>query len=244
MAMKSPAVKNPVANDADKQKKAAALAAFEFIKPGMKLGLGTGSTANFFIEELGKRVKVGLDVQCVPTSRATNELAKKLGIKLVNFETVPYLDMTVDGADEFDPQFRLIKGGGGALLSEKIVASASRYMVVIADKSKQVKQLGKFSLPVEVVPFGVKSTAWKIERALKHLKLEGKMVLRTKDKKPFVSDAGHFIIDISAGSIPEPEKLDGYLNNTPGVIDTGLFIGLCGIVLMGTDNGVEKFIRK
>lgn len=230
--------------NADKQKQAAALAAFEYVKPGMKIGLGTGSTANMFIEELGKRVKNGLDVQCVPTSRATFTLAKSLGINVINFETAPYLDLAVDGADEFDTEFRLIKGGGGALLSEKIVASASRYMVVIADKSKQVKQLGKFPLPVEVVPFGVKSTAWKIERALKHLKLEGKMVLRSKDGKPFVTDAGHYIIDISIGSIPEPEKLDGYLNNTPGVIDTGFFIGICGIVLMGTDQGVEKLERK
>lgn len=229
---------------ADKQKKAAALAAFEYIKPGMKLGLGTGSTANFFIQELARRVKDGLDVQCVPTSRKTFQLAKSLGIDVVNFETVPYLDVTVDGADEFDAQFRLIKGGGGALLSEKIVASSSRYMVVIADQSKQVKQLGKFPLPVEVVPFGVKATAWKIERALKHLKIEGKMVLRNENKKPFATDAGHYIIDLALGAIPEPEKLDGYLNNTPGVVDTGLFIGICGIVLMGTDKGVEKFERK
>ncbi len=229
---------------ADDQKKAAALAAFEYIKPGMKVGLGTGSTANYFIEELGKRVKDGLDVQCVPTSRATNQLAKSLGINVVNFETVPYLDVTVDGADEFDKELRLIKGGGGALLSEKIVASSSRYMVVIADKSKQVTRLGAFPLPVEVVPFGVKATAWKIERALKHLKLDGKMVLRSKDQKPFVTDAGHFIIDIALNEIPQPERLDGILNNTPGVVDTGLFIGICGIVLMGTDRGVQKFERK
>jgi ribose 5-phosphate isomerase A len=230
--------------DIDKHKKAAALAAFEYIKPGMKVGLGTGSTAAFFIEEMGKRVKAGLDVTCVPTSKATYEQAKSLGIAFANFENTPYLDVTVDGADEFDPEFRLIKGGGGALLSEKIVASSSKYMVVIADKSKQVDKLGKFPLPVEVLPFGVKATAWKIERALHFLKLKGKMTLRVRDKKPYRTDGGHCIIDISLGSIPEPERLDSVLNSIPGVVDTGLFCGICGIIFMGTDKGVEKFERK
>ena len=229
---------------ADDQKKAAAEAALDYVKDGMKVGLGTGSTASHFIHALAGAVKKGLKVECVPTSKATYDLAKSLGIPLVNFETVPYLDLTVDGADEFDPKFRLIKGGGGALLSEKIVASSSRHMVVIADESKRVETLGKFPLPVEVVPFGVKATAWKMERALKFLKLEGKMALRVNGKQPFRTDGGHCIIDIKIGAIPDPERLDAVLNTTPGVVETGLFLGICGIVLMGTPKGVEKFERQ
>jgi ribose 5-phosphate isomerase A len=151
------------------------------------------------------------------------------------------LDVTVDGADEFDPNFQLIKGGGGALLSEKIVASSSRYMIVIADKSKKVDTLGKFPLPVEVVPFGVNATAWKIERALRLLNLKGKLVLRLKDGKPFRTDNGNAIIDVGLGAIPDPNRLSMYLNNIPGVVEDGLFIDICTIILMGTDSGVETF---
>ena len=146
-------------------KKAAAIEALKFVKPGMNIGLGTGSTANHFIEALAAKVKEGLDVRGVATSKATEDLAEKLGIPLTTLDANPHLDLTVDGADEFDPEFRLIKGGGGALLREKIVASSSRFMVVIADESKKVKKLGKFPLPVEVLRFGTKATAWKIERA-------------------------------------------------------------------------------
>ena len=224
-------------------KKAAALEALKFVKPGMNIGLGTGSTANYFIEALAAKVKEGLNVQGVPTSRATKALAEGLGIPLTTLEEHSHLDLTVDGTDEFDSEFRLIKGGGGALLREKIVASSSRYMVVIADESKQVKKLGKFPLPVEVIRFGTDATAWKMERAFKLLKLEGQMVLRMKDGKPFVTDGGHFIIDCALGEIPEPERLDNLLNSIPGVVDTGLFIGICGIVLMGTPKGVKEFKR-
>lgn len=223
------------------QKKAAALAAFDYVKPGMKVGLGTGSTTNHFIRELAVRAKSGLDVECVATSRATFKLASDLGLKMTTLEKHPYLDVTVDGADEFDGSFQLIKGGGGALLVEKIVASSSRYMVVIADQSKKVNTLGRFPLPVEVVPFGVNATAWKIERALKICNLKGKLVLRLKEGKPFVTDSGNAIIDVSIGAIPEPGRLDALLDVIPGVIENGLFVDICGIVLMGTDDGVKTF---
>ena len=229
---------------AEEQKKAAALAAVEYIRPGMKVGLGTGSTANHFIAALAQKVKDGLDIECVATSRQTFQLATSLGIRMTTLEKQPRLDVTVDGADEFDGNFQLIKGGGGALLVEKIVASSSRYMIVIADQSKKVQTLGKFPLPVEVVPFGVNATAWKIERALKLLNLKGKLVLRLKDGKPFRTDSGNTIIDVSLGAIPDPGRLSMYLNNIPGVVDDGLFIDICGIVLMGTDKGVEKLVKK
>ncbi|HRA93209.1 MAG TPA: ribose-5-phosphate isomerase RpiA [Aestuariivirga sp.] len=227
----------------DQMKKAAAIEALKFVKPGMNIGLGTGSTANHFIEALGARVKEGLDVRGVPTSKATEDLAREHGIPLVRLHDYPHLDLTVDGADEFDPEFRLIKGGGGALLREKIVASSSRFMVVIADESKRVKKLGKFPLPVEVVVFGIKATIWKIERAFKFLKLDVKMVLRVKDGNPFVTENGNFILDCSIGEIPDPARLEGLLKSIPGVVETGLFIGICGIVLMGTPKGVTEFKR-
>ncbi len=224
-------------------KKAAAIEALRFVKPGMNIGLGTGSTANHFIEALGGKVKEGLDIKGVATSRASKDLAEKHGIPLTTLDAQPHLDLTVDGTDEFDTEFRLIKGGGGALLFEKIVASSSRYMVVIADESKKVKKLGSFPLPVEVMRFGTKATAWKMERAFKLLKLDAKMVLRVKDGKPFVTDGGHYIIDCTIGEIPEPERLDTLMKSIPGVVETGLFIGICGIVLMGTPKGVTEFKR-
>jgi ribose 5-phosphate isomerase A len=223
-------------------KKAAALEAMKYVKTGMNIGLGTGSTANYFIEALGAAVKKGgLDVRCVPTSKATAELAKKLGLAMTTLEVHPFLDLTVDGADEFDGEFRLIKGGGGALLVEKIVASSSRLMVVIADESKQVKTLGKFPLPVECVPFGLRATSWKMERVFKFLKLDVKMNLRVNGKQPFVTDGQNVIIDCALGAIPEPERLDTLLNSVPGVVDTGIFCGICGTVLMGTPKGVKEF---
>jgi ribose 5-phosphate isomerase A len=225
----------------DEQKQAAARAALDYIKPGMKVGLGTGSTANHFIRALAERVRAGLDIECVCTSKQTFELARDLGLKLTTLEQNSHLDVTVDGTDEFDGNFQLIKGGGGALLLEKIVASSSRYMVVIADQSKQVRTLGNFPLPVEVVPFGVNATAWKIERALRILSLKGKLVLRLKDGKPFVTDSGNAIIDVAIGAIPQPDQLATMLSVIPG--DHGLFIDICGIILMGTDDGV-KTLRK
>jgi ribose 5-phosphate isomerase A len=228
---------------ADEMKKAAAVEALKFVNPGMTIGLGTGSTARHFIEALAARVNMGLDIKGVPTSKATADLAKKLGIPLTTLEEKPYLDLTVDGTDEFDSEFRLIKGGGGALLLEKIVASSSKFMVVVADESKKVKKLGKFPLPVEVIPFGARATAWKMERAFKFLKLDPKMTIRVNGKQPFITDAHNFIIDCVLGEIPEPERLDSLLNGIPGVVDTGLFCGICGIVLMGTPKGVKEFKR-
>jgi ribose 5-phosphate isomerase A len=228
----------------DDMKKAAALEALKFIKPGFKVGLGTGSTANHFIEALAVKVKEGLEILGVPTSTASADLARRLGIPLSSLEDHPYLEVTVDGTDEFDGDFNLIKGGGGALVREKIVASSSRHMVVIADQSKQVKTLGKFPLPVEVVPFGARATAWKMERAFKHLNLEGAMTLRVNGKQPFMTDNHNLVIDCALKAIPEPERLDTLLNSIPGVVDTGLFVGICGIVLMGTPKGVKEFVRK
>ncbi len=229
---------------ADEQKKAAAIAALEYVKPGSKVGLGTGSTANHFIEALAEKARGGFDVECVATSRASFQLAQGLGLKMTTLEKQPHLDVTVDGADEFDANFQLIKGGGGALLVEKIVATSSRMMVVIADQSKKVNALGKFPLPVEVVPFGVNATSWKIDRALRLCELKGKQVLRLKDGKPFVTDSGNAIIDVSIGYIPDPRRLDGMLKSIPGVVDHGLFIDICGIVMMGSDAGVQILSKK
>lgn len=227
----------------DTAKKNAALAALELVQPGMKLGLGTGSTATHFIEALGQKVKAGLEVKCVPTSKASHALAKQFGIPLISLEEEPFLDMTVDGADEFDADFNLIKGGGGALLFEKIVATSSRRMVVIADESKRIGRIGKFPLPIEVIPFGWRATAWKIDRAFKLMKIEAKMTLRVKDGKPVATDAGHFIIDCAMKGDFEPKRAESIIRCLPGVVDTGLFIGICGMVFMGTAKGVETLKR-
>jgi ribose 5-phosphate isomerase A len=230
---------------ADEQKEAAAYAALKFIKPGMKVGLGTGSTANYFIRALAEKVRGGLDVKCIPTSKVSGDLAKSLGLELTTLEEAPFLEVTVDGADEIDGEFRLIKGGGGALLTEKIVATSSRHLVVIADESKRVAKLGKFPLPVEVVPFGVKATGWKMERAFKMVGLEPKMTLRVKEGKPFRTDAGNVIIDCACGVIKEPDRLEVILNNIPGVVNNGLFNGIAGIALIGkADGSVEEITRK
>ena len=223
------------------QKKAAALAALDYIKPGMKIGLGTGSTANHFITALGERVKAGLDILAVPTSRSTHDLAARLGIPLTDLEKNPFLDITVDGADQFNEKFELVKGGGGALLLEKIVATSSRYMIAIADESKKVSSLGKFPLAVEVIPFGVRATAWKIERAMKICGVSGTIDLRRKEGKPFKTDSGNAILDLGLDTIPEPARLSELIKSIPGVVETGLFIDICGIILMGTKDGVKTF---
>jgi ribose 5-phosphate isomerase A len=238
-------VKAKVALTADQQKKAAADAVLPKIQSGMKLGLGTGSTANHFIHGVAAKVKAEkLDLLCVPTSTATAELAKSLGLTLTTLEDHPFLDMTVDGADEIDPAFRLIKGGGGALLFEKIVASSSRHMVVIADESKQVAKLGKFPLPVEVVPFGLKATAWKLERTFKQVGIDVDMTLRQRDGKAFRTDAGNLILDCACGALQQEDQLDFLLNNIPGVVNNGLFVGICGVAYIARANGqVEELLR-
>jgi len=224
--------------DRDQRKRQAAERALKLLRPGMKLGLGSGSTARCFVDLVGERVKAGLELQCVATSEATAAQAKALGIPLGTLDDIAELDLTVDGADEVDPKLRLIKGGGGALLREKIVASASKRMVVIADSSKLVSKLGAFPLPIEVVPFGLAATRRHIERAFAELQLAGPIRLRG-GSSPFVTDGGHYILDCSLGAIAEPERLSQILSPIPGVVEHGLFVGLARAAILAGDTGVE-----
>ncbi len=225
--------------NADAQKRAAAEAALDLIEPGMKLGLGTGSTAAHFVDLLGEKVKDGLDVICVPTSEATHKQAQALGIRLTTLDEQPTLDLVIDGADELDHSLRLIKGGGGALLREKIVAAASGGMVVIADETKLVEKLGKFPLPVEVVPFGMTATQNLVEMLSEDAGCTGSVTLRKgNDGQPFVTDGGHYILDCAFGVIPDPDELDQMLRFAPGVVETGLFVGVADIALLGGPDGV------
>jgi ribose 5-phosphate isomerase A len=228
----------------DHQKRAAAEAALELVRPGMRLGLGTGSTAAHFVELLGVRVKAGLDVVGVPTSEATRGLAKHAGIPLTTLEETPELDLTVDGADELDPELRLIKGGGAALLREKIVAYASKRMVVIADGSKKVAVLGAFPLPIEVIQFGLEATRRAVVRAVENAGCRGAIKLRLRpDGHALVTDSGHFILDASLGRIPAPEALANGLAAVPGVVEHGLFIGLASDAFIAGPSGVEHIAR-
>jgi ribose 5-phosphate isomerase A len=224
--------------DRDQRKREAAERALELVAPGMKLGLGSGSTARHFVELLGKRVAGGLEIRCAATSEATEAQAKALGIPLSSLDGLLELDLTVDGADEIDPKLRLIKGGGGALLREKIVAAASKRMVVIADSTKLVARLGAFPLPIEVVPFGLAATRRHIERAFAQLGLAGPIRLRG-ESPPFVTDGGHYILDCSLGAIAEPEELSQILAPIPGVVEHGLFIGLARAAIIAGAEGVE-----
>jgi ribose 5-phosphate isomerase A len=224
--------------DRDRRKREAAERALELVAPGMKLGLGSGSTARQFVELVGKRVAGGLEIRCAATSEATEAQAKALGIPLSSLDELLELDLTVDGADEIDPKLRLIKGGGGALLREKIVASASKRMVVIADSIKLVPRLGAFPLPIEVVPFGLAATRRHIERAFAQLGLAGPIRLRG-GSSPFVTDGGHYILDCSLGAIAEPEELSQILSPIPGVVEHGLFIGLARAAIIAGAEGVE-----
>jgi len=213
----------------------AAAAAVAEVRPGMKLGLGSGRTAEHFVRLLGEKVRAGLEVIGVPTSERTAELARELGIPLATLDEVPALDLDVDGADEIDPELRLIKGGGGALLREKIVAAASKRMLVLGDPSKTVKTLGAFPLPIEVVPFGLQATRIAIEKAATRLGLSGSIALRkAKSGETFITDGGHFIFDAAFGAIPDPVALSGRLGDIPGVVEHGLFIGLArGAIIAG-----------
>jgi ribose 5-phosphate isomerase A len=222
----------------DCQKRAAAAAALDFVRPGMRIGLGTGSTASHFVDLLGVRVRAGMKAVCTPTSEATARQAQSLGIELATLDELEELDVTVDGADEFDSALRLVKGGGGALLREKIVASASRRMVVIADASKQVATLGAFPLPIEVDRFAAQSTRRHIERAARDLGLEGPIRQRLRAGAPFVTDGGHYIFDASLGAITAPESFAARLNAIPGVVEHGLFIGIATTVLVANADGV------
>ena len=220
------------------QKKAAVEEALKLVEDGMLLGLGTGSTSDLFVEALGKKVAEGLKVKCVATSEATFQLAERNDIEMVQLNDEPILDLTVDGADELDAQLRLIKGGGGALLREKIVASSSKKMVVIADESKKVDVLGKFPLPVEVVQYGARATAFMIGNVGEWADCTGKIDLRKDDiGNPFITDNGNYIIDCHFGEIKDPEKLLSGLSSIPGVVEHGLFIGLCQVAILGTPFG-------
>ncbi|RXF72056.1 ribose-5-phosphate isomerase RpiA [Hansschlegelia zhihuaiae] len=221
-------------------KRAAAEAALAYVEPGMKLGLGTGSTAAHFIELLGAKVAEGLDVSGVPTSEASRELAERHGVPLTTLKDTPELDLTVDGADEIDGRLNLIKGGGAALLREKIVAFASKRMIVIADASKRVERLGAFPLPIEVVPFGKESTRRAIERLARDLGLGSDVAIRrAEDECPVVTDSGHVILDARLGLIDDPERLSVELNRIPGVVEHGLFLRLASLAIVADQNGVK-----
>ena len=223
---------------ADAYKRDAAAAALEYVRPGMRLGLGTGSTARPFVDLLGERVRAGLDVIAVPTSEATRAQAEQCGIKLTTLDETPELDLTVDGADEIGPDLTLIKGGGGALLREKIVAAASARMLVIADSSKWVATLGKFPLPIEVVPFGLGATERAIQMAIAASGNSGPLTLRRdKTGHAFVTDGGHFILDAALGTIADPRSLSDRLAAIPGVVEHGLFIGLAQTAIIAGPDG-------
>ena len=226
--------------NADAQKRAAAARAVEFVRPGMRLGLGTGSTAKHFVELVGERVRAGLEVVAVPTSQATRADAERCGIPLTTLDATPELDLTVDGADEIAPDLSLIKGGGGALLREKIVAAASARMIVIADRSKWVPQLGRFPLPIEVAPFGLGATRRAIEKAVAAIQQSGPLTLRQgQDGHVFVTDGGHWIIDAALGKIDDPAAMAHALSDIPGVMGHGLFIGLAQTAILAGPDGVS-----
>ena len=227
----------------DEAKQRAAVAALDYVEPGMKLGLGTGSTAARFVALLGERVAAGLRVVGVPTSEATHKQAASLGIPLTTLEETPELDLVVDGADEVDGELRLIKGGGGALLREKIVAASATRMLVIADSSKKVARLGAFPLPVEIAPFGFGSTRLRLERACAALGLSGEIIPRRRGEGLFLTDGGHYILDCAFGAIPDAERLAAHLNATPGVMEHGLFLDLAAVALIAGPDGVETLRR-
>jgi len=224
--------------NAETYKREAAAGALDFVRPGMRLGLGTGSTAQPFVEMLGERVRAGLDVIAVPTSEATRALAEQCGIRLTTLDESPALDLTIDGADEIAPDLALIKGGGGALLREKIVAAASARMVVIADSSKWVAVLGRFPLPIEVVPFGLGATERAVAAAIAATGNSGPLTLR-RDKAghAFVTDGGHFILDAALQKIADPRSLADRLAAIPGVVEHGLFIGLAQVAVIAGPEG-------
>ena len=230
-----------MSQELNKQK--AALRAVEAVQDGMKIGLGTGSTAKYFIDAVGEKIAGGMKLSCVPTSQATRQQAESLNIPLIDLDTAGRLDLTVDGADEMDGDLTLIKGGGGALLREKIVASASDAMIVIGDESKLVKQLGAFPLPVEVNPFAHETTTRTMRNVLKDTGHAGDIILRvTNDNaKPFITDNGHYIYDCHLGIINNAPALSQALLNIAGVVEHGLFIDLAtGAIIASPDGLIEK----
>lgn len=222
-------------NDIDHLKKAAALKAIEFVRDGMVIGLGTGSTAKHLVIALGDKVRAGMKLRGVPTSQETAALAKQAGISLINRENRWEIDLAIDGADQVDPSFNLIKGGGGALLKEKIVAASAKQFIVMVDHTKQVPVLGgSFPLPIEVIPFGWGNTAREIEILTK-----SRVVLRERNGTPFKTEAGHLILDVHIDRISQPAELETALNCIPGVVETGLFVGRTNILIVGTPQGVH-----
>jgi ribose 5-phosphate isomerase A len=226
---------------ADELKRAAAARAAELVTDGMRLGLGTGSTAKHFVSILGEKVRGGLRIVGVPTSEATRAQALAEGVPLTTLDETPELDLTVDGADELDDDLRLIKGGGGAHLREKIVAAASARMIVIADSSKRVPRLGRFPLPIEVVPFGLGATRLAVTRAIEGAGASGELRLRrTAQGEPLVTDSGNLILDAHLQQIDAPEALAVALAAVPGVVEHGLFIGLATGAILATDDGLVE----
>ncbi|WP_208590189.1 ribose-5-phosphate isomerase RpiA [Gracilibacillus suaedae] len=212
--------------------------AVEYVKDGMQLGLGTGSTVYWTILKLAELVKKGLDIRCVPTSKSTEKIAENLGIPLVSLSAINHLDLTIDGADEVNPNFDLIKGGGGALLREKMVASISQRLLIVIDESKYVSHLGEFSLPVEIVPFGWEMTSKQISR------LGCNPRLRTKENSPFVTDNGNYILDCYFEKIQNPSTLNSALNMIPGVVENGLFVHMADTIVIGNRSGNVEILKK
>jgi ribose 5-phosphate isomerase A len=230
--------------DAREMKIKAAAAALEHVEDGMRLGIGTGSTAEEFVRLLAEKVAGGLKVEGVPTSERTARLCLELGVPLKSLDELPQLDLTIDGADEVDAQLRLIKGGGGALLREKIVAAASERMIVIADESKVVDVLGRFPLPIEINPFGQASTRIAVEKTAERLGLTGELKLRASGDGLFTTDGGHLILDASFGRIPDAEALAMALNTIPGVVEHGLFINLASLAIIAGPAGARVMDAK
>jgi ribose 5-phosphate isomerase A len=221
--------------DLDALKRAAALKAVEYVQDGMVVGLGTGSTAKHMIIALGDKVKAGMTVRGVPTSQETALLAKQCGISLIDQDNRWTIDVAIDGADQVDPAFNLIKGGGGALLKEKIVAASAKRFIVLVDHTKRVPVLGgSFPLPIEVIPFGWANTAGAIESLTK-----SRVVLREQNHMPFKTESGNLILDVHLAQIDRPQELEIALNHIPGVVETGLFIGRTDILIVGTPDGIE-----
>jgi ribose 5-phosphate isomerase A len=230
--------------NAEALKRAAAARAVEFVQPGMRLGLGTGSTAKHFVDLIGERTRAGLDIVAVPTSEVTRAQAERLGIPLTTLDETPELDLTVDGADEVAPDLSLIKGGGGALLREKIVAAASARMIVIADQSKLVPTLGRFPLPIEVTPFGFAATLRAIEKAVAAIQAPGTLTLRRgKDGHAFVTDGGHWIVDAALNRIDDPQAMAHALSAIPGVMEHGLFVDFASLVIICGPDGIKILER-
>ena len=225
-------------NSAVNGKKIAAGKAIEYIRNGMTLGLGTGSTAYWAIQGIGEQVKNGLSVRAIATSLQSESLARQLDIPIVAFSEIDHVDITIDGADEVDEGLNLIKGGGGALLREKIVASATRFYIIIVDESKLVQYLGKFPLPVEIAPFGWELT----QRRLREL--GGSPRMRMAGDQPFLTDNQHYILDCDFGLIKDPAKLHEQVSGITGVMEDGFFIGMADIVIAGSPGGDTRILKK